>query len=77
MILPIELVGKGFTPHVGGIACADISMILPDMENPDSMSVIYTALLPTGLTVKGNAKDLCGEWYAWTQPIDEAEDDDV
>ena len=59
MILPITL-----KEGRGGIAIEDISAILPDIENPTENCLVYTGLFPCGVSVLGNAEELCAMWYA-------------
>ena len=71
MILRVDVQGG-----VGGIACADITAILPDVNNPED-SVVYTTVFTTGLSVKGDAETLCATWFAWFTVDDEEEEDDA
>lgn len=72
MILRVEL-NEGF----GGVAADEIHMILPDVNKPDTHSVIYTTIYPSGITVKGNSNDVCALWWAHIEgTIDEQGDEE-
>ena len=57
-----------------GISAEDISMILPDVSNP-KRAVVYTALLPNGMTVDQSPIDMIVEWSNALDPIEESEEE--
>ena len=68
-VLKIEVQGG-----TGGIACADITAILPDVNDPEN-SVVYTSVFPSGLSVQGRAWAHCAVWWAWMESDDETDDE--
>jgi hypothetical protein len=46
-----------------GCAVHEIHWILPDINRKDTHSVVYTTLIPSGVTVIGNSADLNALWF--------------
>ena len=69
--MPIEL-----KEGVGGICALEIVMILPDTSAPKERSVIYTNMLPTGISVEGTSEQLCALWWSYLSEDDEVEDEE-
>ena len=53
------------TPEgVAGCAVEEIHWIIPDINRPKTHSVVYTSLLPTGVTVIGDSRELTAMWLS-------------
>lgn len=46
----------------GAVALDTVYAIIPDVEQPDTRSVVFTSIFPEGITADVVASKLIGEW---------------
>lgn len=64
------------TPEgVAGCAVEEIHWILPDIKRPTTHSVVYSSLIPTGVTVIGDSRAMTERWL--DHLVVDADEDDT